>query len=71
MRGASTKLLAGIGDGQLLGVVTALEAERLGDVDTHYLPGVETYPHAYPRASLGICGIPHDYVNVAMATPGV
>jgi hypothetical protein len=40
-------------------------------VDTHYLPGVETYPHAYPRASLGICGIPHDYVNVAMATPGV
>jgi hypothetical protein len=68
LRGASTKLFAGIGDGQLLGIVAAPETERLGCVNIHDLPRVQTRPHSYRRSGLGICGVPHDYVDVATAT---
>ena len=69
LRGPSGNHLAGVDDLQRLGIVSALEIERLvvGAVDMNHLASVQADANASRRATTLIGAVPHHDVKTALA----
>ena len=60
--------LAGIDESKRLGILTALQVDRLvlGTVDVHHLTRAQANPNARSRVTIGIAAVPHHDVDAAM-----
>ena len=67
--GSSGNQLAGIDERKRLGVLTALQIDRLvlGAVDVHRLTRIQVDPNTRSRVTARIAAVPHHDVDAAMA----